>query len=302
MSVKLFVDSKNTLGESPCWDTNKNLLYWVDIIEKEILKFNPMDRKLQSVKMDQFVGCLSLTDRGRLILGLQQGIYFFNWKSGLLEKVGDPESHLEENRFNDGKCDSAGRFWAGTTDTLGGVNGKGALYALGSHLRTTKKVENVGTSNGLAWSPCNRFMYFIDTPTKQVVQYRYDVTTGHIECPEVVINFPEGAGFPDGMTIDEDGMLWIAHWGGKGISRWNPYNGKQLEFIAVPAVNVTSCAFGGPELNEMYITTARTRMTDEQLNEYPHAGGVYILKTNIRGIENFVFQEKKNEHVTQLTD
>ncbi len=126
MSVKLFVDSKNMLGESPCWDTNMNLLYWVDIIGKEILQFNPVSGSTQTFKMDQFVGCLSLTDsdNGRMILGLQHGIYFLNWESGLLEKVCDPESHLEENR----KCDPEGRFWAGTTDTTG-VNGK-ALYTL----------------------------------------------------------------------------------------------------------------------------------------------------------------------------
>jgi sugar lactone lactonase YvrE len=147
----------------------------------------------------------------------------------------------------------------------------------------------VGTSNGLAWSTDHRFMYFIDTPTKQVVRYRYVVDTGHIESPEVVILFPEGTGLPDGMTIDEEGMLWIAHWGGNGISRWNPHNGNQLEFIPIPAVNVTSCAFGGPGLDKLYITSARMRMTDEQLNDYPYAGGVFTMRTNVRGVGNFVF-------------
>jgi sugar lactone lactonase YvrE len=303
MSVKLFVDSKNMLGESPCWDTNMNLLYWVDIIGKEILQFNPISGSTQTFKMDQFVGCLSLTDsdNGRMILGLQHGIYFLNWESGLLEKVCDPESHLEENRFNDGKCDPEGRFWAGTTDTTG-VNGNGALYVINSQLQITKMVENVGTSNGLAWSPCNQFMYFIDTPTKQVVRYRYDGHTGKIERPEVVVHFPEGVGIPDGMTIDVEGMLWIAHWGGKGISRWNPYNGKQLEFIKVPAVNVTSCAFGGADLNELYMTTARTRMTDEQLNEFPHAGGVFTMKTNVKGIGNTVFTELENNVASRIAE
>ncbi|MFI8686982.1 SMP-30/gluconolactonase/LRE family protein [Rossellomorea sp. NPDC077527] len=290
MSVRLRVDAQNTLGESPCWDPERNMFLWVDIIEKKIFRLHTLKDELDEVRLNQSVGCLSQTNSGRMILGLQHGIHFYDWETGNLEKVVDPESHIEENRFNDGKCDPAGRFWAGTTDNTG-VDGNGALYVVDSTLQITKKVDNVGTSNGLAWSPDHRFMYFIDTPTKQVVRYRYFLDTGHIENPEVVIQFPVGAGLPDGMTIDEEGMLWIAHWGGKGISRWNPHNGKQLEFIPVPAVNVTSCAFGGADLDELYISSARTRMTDEQLTDYPHSGGVFTFKTNIKGIRNFVFND-----------
>ncbi|MDX8343584.1 SMP-30/gluconolactonase/LRE family protein [Rossellomorea sp. YZS02] len=290
MSVKLRVDARNTLGESPCWDHERKMLLWVDIMEKKIFRLHTLNDELEEVQLDQFVGCLSQTNRGRLILGLQHGIHFYDWETGILEKVVDPESHLKENRFNDGKCDPSGRFWAGTTDQTG-VKGNGALYVVDSTLQITKKVGNVGTSNGLAWSPDHRYMYFIDTPTKQVVRYRYFVDSGEIECPEVVVQFPESTGLPDGMTIDEEGMLWIAHWGGNGISRWDPYKGKQLEFIPVPAVNVTSCAFGGPNLDELYITSARTRMTEEQLCDYPYAGGFFSLKTNVKGIKNFRFDE-----------
>ncbi|BCB03621.1 SMP-30/gluconolactonase/LRE family protein [Bacillus sp. KH172YL63] len=291
MTVTLLVDSQNTLGESPCWDSVNKQLYWVDIMEKKILTWKQESKTVNEYALDQYAGCLSLTESGKLIMGLQHGIHYFDWPEGQLEKIVDPESHLEDNRFNDGKCDPAGRFWAGTTDTVG-AGGKGALYVLDQTLQITRKIENVGTSNGLAWSPDARFMYFIDTPTRQVVRYDYNVHTGDIENPEIAVTFPEHAGLPDGMTIDQEGMLWIAHWGGKGVSRWDPDTGKQMEFIAVPAVNVTSCTFGGESGSTLFITSARTGMTAEQLKTYPHAGGVFTLETNTKGTDQNVFNDR----------
>ncbi|SFD65587.1 SMP-30/Gluconolaconase/LRE-like region-containing protein [Bacillus sp. OV194] len=140
-----------------------------------------------------------------------------------------------------------------------------------SPLLTKKKLGKVSTSNGLAWSPDHQYMYFIDTPTRKVVQFEYDLNSGHIENPIDVIYFAEDEGLPDGMTIDDEGMLWIAHWGGSKISRWHPKNGKQILSVPIPAFYVTSCTFGGKDLNELYITTARMENNDSKI--FPNAGG-----------------------------
>ncbi len=286
--MKLLIDAKATLGEGPIWDYDKKVLYWIDIMEKEIFKYEPESETTQKVKLDQYIGSMALRENGGFILALQNGLHFYDWDSALLEKLTDPESHLVDNRFNDGKCDAAGRFWAGTMHLKGEAK-KGALYVVDENISVSKQIENVSISNGLAWSPDNRFMYFIDTPTRQVVQYKYDIRTGKIEQPQVVVTFSDNVGFPDGMTIDQEGMLWIAHWGGSGISRWNPLTGKQLDFIPVPAVNVTSCTFGGNDLNNIYITTARTDTSEKQLEKYPHAGGIFTLQTNVKGSINYKF-------------
>ncbi|WLD92848.1 SMP-30/gluconolactonase/LRE family protein [Alkalihalobacillus sp. AL-G] len=288
MSIELLFDTKCSLGEGPIWDHERNSFYWVDIIGKKIFKYDSTIDEVNIANFDQHVGCVSPRKSGGLIVALQDGFFFYDWEDEVLKQINDPESHLEDNRFNDGKCDPSGRFWAGTTDSVG-IDGKGALYLLDTDLRVSKMIDNVGTSNGLAWSPDHKHMYFIDTPTKQVVQYNFDLISGGIDQPKIAIQFPANVGLPDGMTIDQDGMLWIAHWGGSGISRWNPSTGKQLDFISIPAINVTSCIFGGEELNELYITTARIGTTDEELNRYPNAGGIFKLKTNVKGCINSSF-------------
>lgn len=286
--AELVIDARATLGEGPCWDSNKGLLYWVDILEKKIHIYNPITKENEEIFVGQMVGAVVPRKYGGLIVALENGFYYLNTDTKELQFICNPESHLQENRFNDGKCDPAGRFWAGTTDSIG-IDGKGALYCLHTDLSVDKKLEKVSTSNGLAWSPNNKYMYFIDTPTRKVVRFHYDIHTGHIENPKDVIEIPEGEGLPDGMTIDEEGMLWIAHWGGGKIARWNPVTGEQLFTVPIPALYVTSCTFGGENLNELYVTTARTRMTETDLETYPNAGGIFKIKTNVRGCIAYPF-------------
>ncbi|SFD03326.1 Sugar lactone lactonase YvrE [Bacillus sp. 491mf] len=280
--LELVIDAKATLGEGPCWDSQKQLLYWVDILEKKVHIYNPITNECKAIYLGQMVGAVVPSESGEMILALENGFHFLNTDTEQLRAVCDPESHLPENRFNDGKCDPAGRFWAGTTDAVG-IDGKGALYCLDTDLIVTKKIEHVSTSNGLAWSPDYKYMYFIDTPTRKVVRFDYDICTGNIENPKDVVVIKKEEGLPDGMTIDEEGMLWIAHWGGSKITRWNPMNGEQLLSIPIPALYVTSCTFGGRDLNELYITTAKMHTTDAS------AGGVFRIKTNVRGGPTYRF-------------
>lgn len=280
--LELVIDAKATLGEGPCWDSKKQLLYWVDILGKKVHIYNPITNEDKEICLEQMVGSIAPCECGEMILALENGFYFLNPDTEELRDICDPESHLQENRFNDGKCDPAGRFWAGTTEGVG-IDGKGALYCLNTDLTVKKKVEHVSTSNGLAWSPDHKYMYFIDTPTRKVVRFDYDIYTGNIENPRDVVFIRKEDGLPDGMTIDEEGMLWIAHWGGSKVSRWNPMTGEQLLSIPIPALYVTSCTFGGNDLNELYITTAKMDTADA------NAGGVFRVKTNIGGCPTYRF-------------
>lgn len=286
--LKLVLDAKSTLGEGPSWDTEKKLLYWVDIVEKKIHIFDPrlcIDRVIYT---GQLTGCVVPRKSGGLVTALKNGFYFVNDKTGRLAFIANPESYLPNNRFNDGKCDPAGRFWAGTMN-LNEKEATGSLYSLDSGWCVRKVLGGITVSNGLTWSPDYRTMYYIDSPTKEVWAFDYDLYTGIIKNKRVVVRIPEGEGVPDGMTSDCEGALWVAQWDGWKVSRWNPYNGKKLMEVHVPAARVSSCVFGGENLNELYITTARFGISVEGLLKQPLAGGIFKLKTNVRGLETFKF-------------
>lgn len=292
--LELVIDAKARLGEGPCWDEQKHLLYWVDILEKKLFIYNPITNTNREISFDQQIGCIVPDASGGVILAMERGFHSLNLETEELMLIHDPEPHLLENRFNDGKCDPAGRFWAGTTD-LYGINEAGSLYFLDTDCSVKKQLENVNTSNGLAWSPDHQYLYFIDTPTKTVTCFDYDIHTGTINNPIYIITIPNDDGLPDGMTIDEEGCLWIAHWGGAKVTRWDPISGEKVLTVPVPALNVTSCTFGGPDLTELYITTARTRMNPNQLKAYPNAGGVFRMKTQIKGSPTYPFHYKKSQ-------
>jgi sugar lactone lactonase YvrE len=286
--AELVIQAKTDLGEGPCWDQGKGVLYWVNILGRTLNIYGPQKKENREIQLDQLVGTVVPRKSGGAVLAMENGFYFLDLETEQLTQVHDPESHLPENRFNDGKCDPYGRFWAGTM-SLNEEKGKGSLYCLHTNMKVEKKVEGLTISNGLAWSPDHKYMYLIDTPTKKVTRFDYDGETGKIENAVAVIQFKEGEGAPDGMTIDEAGMLWIAHWGGAQVSRWNPETGEKLLSIPVPALNVTSCTFGDSDLKTLYITTARKNMTEEQLKEYPLTGGLFKVRTGIKGAVNYPF-------------
>ncbi|KZE68958.1 SMP-30/gluconolaconase/LRE domain protein [Fictibacillus phosphorivorans] len=287
--AELVIPAKAMLGEGPCWDSEQNVLYWVNILDKKVNVYDPRTHKNREIQLEQMVGTVAPSKSGSLVVALQKGLHFLDLETEELTFIHDPESHLPENRFNDGKCDPFGRFWAGTM-SLSEEKEAGSLYCLGTDLAVEKKRSNLTISNGLAWSPDQNSMYLIDTPTKKVTRFDYDLQTGHIENPTEVIAFPDGVGAPDGMTIDNDGMLWIAHWGGAQISRWDPTTGEQLLSIPIPSLNVTSCTFGGENLDELYVTTARKDTSAENLHRYPEAGGVFKVKPGVKGMPAYRFR------------
>jgi len=280
--VKLIVDQKAELGEGPCWDSKNKLLYWVDIMGKKLHIHSPATNENREIDVGQYIGTVAVREKGGVIVALHNGFYFLDTETEQLTPITDPESHLPENRFNDGKCDPAGRFWAGSME-LGITGPHASLYRLDTDLKVEKILDNVTISNGMAWSPDYKTMYYIDTPTQQVVAFDYDNQTGEISNKKAAVTIDKKDGSPDGMTIDQEGMIWVAHWGGSRVTRWNPSTGELLDTIKVPATNVTACAFGGENLDELFITTARSA-------EDPASGGLFKVKLPVKGAPSYTFK------------
>jgi len=282
--IELILDAKALLGEGAAWDVERKRLYWVDIIGTKVHMYNPETGEDRAIDVGQQVGTLAPRQKGGLVLAMENGLYFLDEDSGALEFINDPESDLKENRFNDGKCDPAGRFWAGT---LGAQ--PGGLYRMDHDLSVHKMVDGIRTSNGIIWSLDKRTMYYIDTPTMEVSAFDYDNTTGEISNRRAVVRVAEGEGHPDGMTIDAEGMLWVAMWNGWQVNRYDPQTGNKIGSIPVPAARVTSVAFGGDHLDELYITSARLQAEGEELANQPHAGGLFKARPGVKGVPGYSF-------------
>lgn len=282
MQVELLFDTKATLGEGPVWDVHTQMLYWIDIINQRV--YANADVLLET---DEFIGCLAPRKDGGLVLTKRFSLWTLEPDQTKLTLLSSLTNEPSNNRFNDGKCDPYGRFLVGTMD-MDEKNLNGSLYSFDGK-SVTKLLSGVTISNGLTWSPDHKTFYYIDTPTREVEAFDYDPETGAIANPRVAVRVPESLGWPDGMTSDMQGNLWIAMWGGAQITRWNPHTGQLLERISVPAKNVSSCAFGGKDLNELYITSARLGLDEATLNQYPLTGGVFRLETRVEGMPAFAF-------------
>ena len=288
--VELVIDSKSELGEGAIWNSKTGELMWINITGKILNIYNPKTGNNKEMFTGQMIGTVVPTELGNTIVALQNGIYQLDPNTGTKKLIVNPEEDLPNNRFNDGKCDPEGRFWAGTMSTIDEKEA-GALYRLDSDSSIHKMVEDVSISNGIVWSKDKTKMYYIDTPTQKVVVYDYNNETGEISNKKTAVEIESEMGFPDGMTIDEDGNIWVALWGGSAVSCWNPETGTLVRTIEVPARNVTSCAFGDDDLSTLYITTARVATSDEELKKYPNAGGVFKIRLGVKGVEAYYFND-----------
>ena len=286
---EIVLDHVCELGEGPIWDVENNCILWLDIIKGEIHQFNTNTKIHTTFKVGEMIGCIVPKLNGGFIAGLENGIGTIDMGKNIVQHILNPEKGLD-NRFNDGKADAAGRFWAGTMAKSEEEN-KGNLYMVNPDFSIQKKLENVSISNGLAWNADNTIMYYINTPTNYVYAFDFNIETGEINNQRVVIDLTHEQGFADGMTIDAEGMLWIAFYGGWRVSRYNPTTGELLMQINLPVENVTCCTFGGPDLTDLYITTATQKMSEELLAQQPHAGKLFVVKNcNVKGIPPQKFQ------------
>jgi len=284
MDVEVVHQANATLGEGPAWDAKTRTLHWVDILEKRI-HFH-RDGNDGFIQLDEMPGSLAPCKDGSLIVAARASIFQLDPATGkqtFLASVTEPAS----NRFNDGKCGPDGRFLAGTMD----MNEKatsGGLYSYDGK-SFTQLMDGIRISNGLAWSPDYKIFYYIDTPTREVRAFDYDLESGGVANMRVAFSVPEALGWPDGMTSDTEGNLWIGMWGGASVTHWNPDTGKLLGQIPVPARNVTCTVFGGADMNELYITSARTGLGDANSTGYRQNGSLFRLRTNVRGMPTFEF-------------
>ena len=291
--AELEYEIKAKLGEGAFWNHKTQELYWVDIVGKQFHIYNPSTKKDNSIEMPSSIGTVVPYTKDDAIVALQDGIYKVDIKSGNLSLLSDVESEIKGNRFNDGKCGPNGNLWVGSIH-FDQVKFKASLYKVEQNGVTTKMIDSVTNSNGIVWTKDAKTMYYIDTPTATIKAYDFDIETSTISNGRVAVNVSKEDGFPDGMAIDEDDMLWVGMWNGNAVARFNPKTGKLISKIEVPAQNVTSCAFGGENLDILYITTSSIGMTKEQEEKFPSAGSIFKVKPGVKGVKSAFFGESVN--------
>lgn len=283
------------LGEGPLWVPEWERLYWLDITGKRLYWFGKGIDGLESAPLPSLVGCVALQSQGTFLLAAQEGVLEvqvhrpadrslgaddFPERSQegeieILRTLAHPEQGMRGNRYNDGKLSPEGRFWFGSLN-MNKEGSKAALYVMdrdkSGEVRVRTVLSGAGNSNGLGWSPDGTRFYWIDTPTRRVEAFDYDPEEGRLANRRTVVAFPEVEGFgrPDGMTVDGEGNLWIAHYAGGRVSVWDPRNGRMLEEIRLPVVRVTSLTFGGTDRRRLFITTAYQGMSESEreANDY----------------------------------
>ncbi|ANF96465.1 SMP-30/gluconolactonase/LRE family protein [Paenibacillus bovis] len=287
-TAELIIDARAKLGEGPSWNAEQQRLLWVDIEGYQLHIYNPVTKEDRTVNVGEHIGAVVPYTDTEVIGALFSGLYRIQLSDGSKTLIHDPEEGRPGNRFNDGKCDPVGRFLAGTM-SLNGEEKQGALYSMDTTGHVRLLLGEVSTSNGLAWSSDHRTLYYIDTPTCQITAFDYDLEDGSIANGRAVAELDDSDGYPDGMTIDEEGMLWVARWGGSRVTRIDPSTGQVIGEVHVPAKCVTACTFGGADLDELYITTARE---DDEAADSP-AGGVFVVRPGVKGIAAYTFNQGK---------
>jgi sugar lactone lactonase YvrE len=282
---------KSKLGEGAFWNYRTQEFYWVDIEGKSLHIYNPKTKNNKSFLLPSRIGTVVPKNSTEAVVALEDGVYIMNTDSGDISLLSDIENNKTQNRFNDGKCDPLGRLWVGSM-ALNEEKYSGSLYMIDENGKTELKIDSVTISNGIVWTSNHKTMYYIDTPTAKIRAFDFDNNTGNLSNERVVIEVNDSLGFPDGMAIDEDDMLWVGMWNGNAVIRFNPNTGEIISKIEVPAHNVTSCAFGGKLLDTLYITTASVDMTPEEEAAYPLAGSLFKAVPGVKGVKSPFFGEQ----------
>ncbi len=278
--AEVLVDRFHLLGEGPVWDPSGSTLYYVDIMGNTLHALNISSGESRAITLTQNIGCFALRQSGGFILGLAAGVYLRDASGREVTKLPAPDFDPLV-RANDGKCDPAGRFWCGTSDQVNGVL-RGGLYCITPDGACHAMLDRCGCANGLAFRGDQ--VYFIDSPRQRVEQYTLDEATMTLRDMRVAVEIPASSGTPDGMTMDEDGMLWVAHWGGGFVGRYDPRTGELLARIEVPASQSSSCCFGGEDMQTLFITSAGVGRDAEE-----KAGRVFAVHLPYRGVESYRF-------------
>jgi len=281
-------DAHAELGEGVCWSPARQALYWVDILGRRLMRWHPSTGAQHCWTMPDTIGTVAeRADDAGLVVALRRGPAFFDPDTGTLEALPAPETERarENNRFNDGKCDPRGRFWAGSMD-MACVARTGALYVLPAGARTMSCAWDAGfaVTNGPAWSLDGRTIWVNETARRVVHAAAFDPENGRLADPRPWLSFAPEDGYPDGMAVDAQGRLWIAHWAGACVSCHAPDDGRELARVALPTSNITNVAFGGPDFGTLFVSSAATELSDAQRAAQPHAGALFMVETDARGL------------------
>ncbi|MGH8686911.1 MAG: SMP-30/gluconolactonase/LRE family protein [Burkholderiales bacterium] len=280
VQVEVAARGADRLGECPLWDDRGGTLWWVDSRWPAMKRLDAATGAVMMQVLPEVVGSIAFRERGGLIAATKSGLHFVDADTGALEACVHPEAHLPDNRFNDGRCDRAGRFWAGTMSDVK-REPVGSLYRFDANLACAKLRNDVIIPNGLAFSPDGRTMYFADTNRRTIWAYDYDPASGAATGERVFADTGEGR--PDGSCVDAAGCLWNAEYGNGRLVRYTPA-GKLDRVLELPVSNPTCCCFGGDDLGTLYVTTATQRLAAEDLARQPLAGSVLALRPGVQGL------------------
>ena len=291
VEIQCVAPVQNRTGEGAVWDDRLGVLWWVDIPAGIIHQLKYATGKVTSVEFGEPVGCLAVRERGGLVVAARSGFWFFDPETGGREHIADPEVNLPDNRFNDGATDSEGRFWAGTMKDAPPKEKLGAFYRLDCDLTVTRWKGGFFTTNGMAFSPDGRRMYFSDSNSsvRTIWVSDYDRSTGNPSEPKVHFNTRSVAGRPDGGTVDAEGCYWQAGIGGWQLYRISP-DGEVLQTVDMPVEKPTKPMFGGPDLDILFVTSIGGELTPGTEERQPDAGGLFaVTGLGIRGLPQTMF-------------
>lgn len=277
-TLKHLLSSQNKLGEGALWSVEEQAFYWIDIENDTYSRLDPATNQYETFNVGKSIGVMALRASGGIVMAVQDGFAFWDPKRHQLQSIVNPEEKRPHLRFNDGAVDCKGRFWAGS---MGGEN-EGILYRLDPDGSVHAMIHEVSVPNGIGWSPDNTIMYFTDSTRYTISAFDFDAESGSISNRRIFVQTAPEGGQPDGLTVDTEGYIWSAYWDGAKVVRYDP-SGNIERTIPVPALRVTSCVFGGPDLTDLYITSANTGMTAEEMQQYPLSGDLFRLKTDIKG-------------------
>ena len=283
MEVRCVLDEQDAVGESLIWSAEERALYRVDILAPAIHRLDTATGAVRSWPMPAAIGSMGLREGGGAVVALKNGFHLFDFESGSLSFIVDPEPDKPDNRLNDGKVGPDGRFWAGSMDDRRDKEPVAALYRLDADGTCHRMVEGLVTSNGLAWSPDGGTLYHSDSRLRFIHAYDYDPASGSLGRRRLIAEPTDAIGRPDGAAVDVEGCYWSCGIGAGRINRFQPDGGLD-GWIEMPVPAPTMCCFGGPDLKTLYVTSLREGMSAEALAAYPRSGGIFSVEVGVEGV------------------